>query len=124
ALLLSSYTADSVGAIGRVRSGVKAATLPIGGRTVDEARSTLTNRARLLMSTGASLYAEGKRESVTPAAIGFTPRIEPTLAEAMAIGRSGNLVVRIWHRLRSLFVSTDVGWHSSVDAAAARRLVA
>jgi len=123
ALLLSSYTADSVAAIGRVRSGVKVGTLPLGGRTVDQARSMLINRARLLTSTGATLYADGKRVSVTPAAVGFTPDIESTLAHAMEVGRSGNVVVRIWHRVRSLFASTDVGWRGSVDSSAARRLV-
>jgi vancomycin resistance protein YoaR len=41
----------------------------------------------------------------------------------MAVGRSGNIVLRIWHRFRSLFASTDVGWRSSLDAAAAKRIV-
>ena len=51
ALLLSSYTADSVAAIGRVRSGVKAGTLELGGRNREEAGKLLDERAQLLSPT-------------------------------------------------------------------------
>jgi vancomycin resistance protein YoaR len=123
ALLLSSYTADSVAAIGRVRSGVEAGSLQLGGRTVEAARSLLVERARLLTGRGALLYADSRRESVSPAEVQFTPEVEPTLAAAMAVGRQGNVFVRLWQRLRSLFAKTDVGWRSSLDRAAADRLV-
>ena len=123
ALLASSYTADSVAAIGRVRSGVRAGSLRLGGRSVEDARGLLIARARVLSDHPAALYAETRRETVSPAAVGFSPEVEPTLAGAVAVGRSGNVFVKIWHRVRSLFSSTDVGWRSSIDRAAAMRLV-
>lgn len=123
ALLASSYMADSVASIGRVRAGVTAGSLKLGGRTVDEARGLLASRARVLAGNRAHLFAESRRESVSPAAVGFTPRVEATLADAMAVGRHGNVLVRFWHRLRGLFASTDVGWQSSLDRKAAERLV-
>jgi vancomycin resistance protein YoaR len=123
ALLVSSYTADSVAAIGRVRSGVQVGSLHLGGRTIDQARAALIVRATELADHPAYVYAQDRRETVSPSAVGFTPEVEPTLADAMAVGRRGNVLVRAWQRLRLLFASTDVGWRSDIDPAAAKRLV-
>ena len=123
ALVLSSYTADSVAAIGRVRSGVKAGTLELGGRNREEASKLLTERAQLLLSDPVDLFADKHRFSVAPSEISFSPDVKATLEDAMGVGRRGNFFVRTWHRLRALFASTDVGWVSKVDNDAAQILV-
>lgn len=123
ALLLSSYTADSVAAIGRIRSGVKAGTLELGGRSREEASALLSERAQLLLSDPVELFADEHRFSVTPSEVSFAPDPEATFEEAMGVGRRGNFLVRTWHRLRALFASTDVGWVSKLDADAAALLV-
>ncbi len=123
ALILSSYTADSVAAIGRVRSGVKAGSLELGGRNREEARAALAEQAQLLLSDPVDLYADRHRFSVAPSEISFAPNVDTTFADAMGVGRQGNFFVRTWHRLRALFASTDVGWASKIDRDAAQLLV-
>lgn len=123
ALLLSSYMADSVAAIGRVRSGVRAGSLELGGRNASEASALLTERANLLTSQPVEAFGETRRMSVSPSEIDFTPDVEATFEAAMDVGRRGNVFVRLWHRVRALFASTDVGWHSGFDRDATKLLV-
>lgn len=123
ALLLSSYTADSVAAIGRIRSGVKAGSLELGGQNRDEAGKLLSARGQSLASDPVELIAGRHQFTVSPSEISFTPDINATLDDAMNVGREGNFFVRTWHRLRALFASTDVGWQSKIDGDAARALV-
>ena len=123
ALLLASYTADAVVTIGRVRSGVQAGSLKLGGKTSDEAKDLLDERAELLISQPVELYADNHRITVAPSEIGFRPDVDSTLDAATEVGRKGNLLVRLWHRIRSLFASTDVGWESTYDEHAAKLLV-
>lgn len=123
ALLLSSYAADSVAAIGRIRSGVKAGSLELGGKNTDEATKLLTNRSQQLRSDPVELVAGRHRFSVAPSEISFSPDVRSTLDAAMGVGRLGNFFVRTWHRMRALFASTDVGWVSKYDKGAADILV-
>jgi vancomycin resistance protein YoaR len=123
ALLLSSYTADAAASIGRVRSGVGAGSLQLGGKTKDEALRALSERAQLLVSQPVELIADPHRLTVTPGEVGFRPRPQATLDDALGVGRRGNFVVRLWHRIRALFASTDVGWESTYDSNAAKLVV-
>jgi vancomycin resistance protein YoaR len=123
ALLLASYTADAVVTIGRVRSGVQAGSLELGGKTRDEAEALLDARAQQLTSRPVELFADNHRITVSPSEIGFRPDVEATLDDAAEVGRHGNFLVRLWHRVRSLFASTDVGWQSAYDDKAAKLLV-
>jgi vancomycin resistance protein YoaR len=123
ALLLASYTADAVVTIGRVRSGVQAGSLELGGKTRDEAEEALDERAQLLTSRPVELFADNHRITVAPSEIGFLPDVAGTLDDAANVGRRGNFLVRLWHRVRSLFASTDVGWKSTWDDKAAKLLV-
>lgn len=123
ALLLSSYTADSVAAIGRIRSGVKAGSLELGGHNRDEASKLLSARGQSLASDPVELVAERHEFTVSPSEVSFTPDVKATLEDAMDVGREGNFFVRTWHRLRALFASTDVGWESRMDKEAAVALV-
>jgi vancomycin resistance protein YoaR len=123
ALLLASYTADAVASIGRVRSGVTAGSLKLGGKTRDEAKGLLNERAQLLISQPVELFADNHRITVSPSEIGFRPEVSKTLDEAAGVGRRGNLIVRVWHRFRALFATTDVGWTSTHDVQAAKLLV-
>jgi vancomycin resistance protein YoaR len=123
ALLASSYSADAVASVGRVRSGVEAGTLKLGGMSHDEARKALEERAQDLVSQPVELFADTHRITVAPNEVGFRPDAEATLADAEGVGRRGNMIVRMWHRVRALFASTDVGWASTHDAKAAKLLV-
>lgn len=123
ALILSSYTADSVAAIGRVRSGVKAGALELGGHNREEAGKALAEHAQLLLSDPVELIADQHRFTVAPSEISFAPSVGATLSDAMGVGRKGNFFVRTWHRLRALFASTDVGWASRIDRDATQLLV-
>lgn len=123
ALLLSMYTANAVASIGRVRSGVTAGSLKLGGKTEDEARKLLNERAQLLISEPVELFADNHRITVSPTEIGFRPDVEATLEEASGVGRRGNIFVRLWQRLRALFATTDVGWVSTYDAKEAKLLI-
>ncbi len=123
ALVVSSYTADSVAAIGRIRSGVKAGSLELGGQNRDEAGRLLSARSQSLASDPVELFAEQRQFTVSPSEISFTPNVKATLEDAMDVGREGNFFVRTWHRLRALFASTDVGWESKIDNEAAVALV-
>ncbi|MGH7859160.1 MAG: peptidoglycan binding domain-containing protein, partial [Candidatus Binatia bacterium] len=115
ALVASSYMADSVASVGRIRSGVKAGSLELGGRTDVQARQQLSERAELLLSQPVEAFADTRRVSTAPSEIDFHPDVDATLAAAMDVGRRGNLLVRVWHRVRALFASTDVGWQSDFD---------
>ena len=123
ALLASSYTADAVASVGRVRSGVQAGSLELGGMTHDEALEALTERAQQLISQPVELFADTHRITVAPSEVGFQPDAEGTLDDAEGVGRRGNLVVRMWHRVRALFASTDVGWASTYDTKATKLLI-
>lgn len=122
-LVLSSYTADSVAAIGRVRSGVKAGNLELGGKNGGEARAILSERAQSLASDPVELFADRHKFTVSPSEVSFTPNVDTTLDDAIGVGRIGNFFVRTWHRIRALFASTDVGWESKLDTIAAKALV-
>ena len=123
ALILSSYTADSVAAIGRVRSGVKAGALELGGLNREEAGRGLAEHSELLLSDPVELFADRHRFTVAPSEISFAPNADTTFENAMGVGRRGNFFVRTWHRLRALFAATDVGWASKIDSDAAQLLV-
>lgn len=123
ALLLSSYSADMVASVGRVRSGVRAGSLDLGGMTHEEALKALTARGQDLVAQPVELFADTNRISVAPSEIGFKPDVDKTLSAAEGVGRRGNLLVRMWHRVRALFSRTDVGWVSTHDPKAAKLLV-
>lgn len=123
ALVLSSYMADSVASVGRIRSGVKAGSLELGGHADEEARTLLTERAELLLSQPVEAFADTRRVSAAPSEIDFEPNVEATLRTAMDVGRRGNVIVRVWHRVRALFASTDVGWQSDFDGDTLERIV-
>ncbi len=120
ALALSSYTADAVASIDHVRAGVKADSLSLGGMTREEARAKLTDRAQLLLSRSVDFFDGTHRFTVSPQQIGFRPDVEATLDDAMAVGRQGSLLVRLWHRVRALFASTNVGWDANYDKTRAK----
>jgi vancomycin resistance protein YoaR len=122
-LLLASYTADAVASIGHVRSGVQAGSLKLGGKTRDEAKKLLNERAQLLISQPVELFADNHKITVAPSEIGFRPDVGATLDEAASIGRRGNFFVRVWHRVRALFATTDVGWTSTHDEHEAKLLI-
>jgi len=122
ALALSSYTADAVASIDRVRAGVEAGSLSLGGMTRNEADAKLTARAQLLVSRPVDLFDGTRRVTVTPQRIHFHPDVGHTLDDALGVGRRGNIFVRIWHRIRALFASTNVGWASTYDHAKANAL--
>src|SRR5438067_9864587 len=123
ALALSSYTADAVASIDRVRAGVQTGSLVLGGLTRESADQRLRERANLLTSHPIDLFSQTRRMTVAPQQIGFKPDTVATLDDAMGVGRRGNFFVRVWHRIRSLFASTDVGWRSSYDRTTARAFV-
>ena len=123
ALLISSYTADAAAAVGRVRSGVTAGSLQLGGKTRDQALDALEARGHLLLSNPVELFADSQRITVQPSQISFQPDIEDTLDDALGVGRRGNIFVRMWQRVRALFASTDVGWESDYASKEADRLV-
>jgi vancomycin resistance protein YoaR len=123
ALLASSYTADAVASVGRVRAGVTAGSLQLGGKTKDQARIDLERRAELLVSEPIELFADDHKMTIQPTEIGFDPDVAGTLDDAVGVGRRGNFLVRSWHRLRALFASTNVGWESTHDAKTAKLLV-
>lgn len=123
ALLGSSYSADAVASVGRVRAGVRAGTLELGGKTHDEALKALTDRAELLVSKPVEIFADKHTRPVAPSEIGFQPDIARTLDAAEGVGRRGNLLVRFWHRMRALFATTNVGWESAYDAKGAKLVV-
>jgi vancomycin resistance protein YoaR len=122
ALALSSYTADAVASIDRVRAGVKAGELSLGGMTRDEAGTKLSERSQQLLSRPVELFDGTHRFTIAPSRIGFRPNVTRTLDDAMGVGRRGNLFVRLWHRVRALFATTDVGWESDYDHAKAAAL--
>jgi vancomycin resistance protein YoaR len=123
ALALSSYTADAVASIDRVRAGVEAGSLPLGGLTREEARTKLIERASELVSRPVELFDGTHRFTVAPRRIGFRPDVEATLENAMSVGRRGNLFVRIWQRVRALFATTNIGWSADYDHAEAKSFV-
>ncbi len=121
--LVSSFAADAVASIGSVRPGVEVAGLDLGGQSREEAERLLTRRAERLATDPVELFTEGHRVAVEPDDVGFFPDVDATLERAMAVGRHGNLFIRSWHRLRSYFASTQLGWVSSIDRESADALI-
>ncbi len=123
ALLLASYAADAAASIGSVRSGVSAGSLDLGGKNRDEASKLLNERGQLLISEPVDLFADTHKITVAPSEVGFRPDADETLNDAYGVGRRGNFLVRTWHRIRSLFGRTNVGWASTLDDKAAKLLL-
>jgi vancomycin resistance protein YoaR len=123
AVLLSSTAADAVASAGRIRSGVRVGGLELGGRTFEQAERALTSRAKLLAARDALFTATGSTVSLAPETVQYFPDVDATLASARRVGRGGNIVVRIWQRLRTYFTSSDIGWRSDLDRKAARKSV-
>jgi vancomycin resistance protein YoaR len=122
-LLGVSYAADAVASVGSVRAGVRAGSLELGGLSTDQARDALSEHAELLVSAPVELFAGDLRLTVSPGEISYEPDVEGTLTAAMDVGRSGNVFTRAWHRIRTFFASTNVGWVSNFDRDAADELV-
>ena len=124
AVLVSSFAADAVASIGRIRGGVRVGELELGGLTSEEAETRLTERSREIAGGPATFIGPDDVEvDVKPEDVGFFPDVEATLDEAERIGRSGNILVRVWQRLRTYVFDTDIGWTTELDDDAATEVI-
>lgn len=122
--LLSSLAADAVASAGKIRAGVRVGTLELGGRSIERAERMLTERSRQLASNLALFRVGPQTLTLPPESVAFFPDVDRTLDRASRVGRDGNILVRVWQRVRSYFASSDIGWVSEIDDRAAKRVIA
>jgi vancomycin resistance protein YoaR len=94
----------------RIAPGVHAAGIDIGGIPAELACERLLAQAPLLLPAVVTVVGPGGEWQVTNSALGLTLDVDQALAEAWAVGRSGD----VWIRMRSIattaFRGLDIGW--------------
>lgn len=110
--------------VGEIHRGVEAGSVPLGGKSPEEARAVLEER-----SPGAleEIRLEGPREtSMLIGGIGAGLDPASTVEKAYAVGREGNVFERLRARLQATFgtviVEPEVGYDSGLVQAEVERL--
>lgn len=96
--------------------GVRAAGVDIGGRSAASARERLLAQAAALEAAVVTVADEGSEWRSTNGALGVSLDVDRAIAEAMAVGRSGDPLARA-RAIASVAISgLDLGWpRRSVD---------
>lgn len=90
----SSVTAKAKTDDGRIADGVYIGNVCVGGMTADEAAQAIDAYAKSVDEAVLTLTANGKSVEVTASELGITFENGDAVSEALAVGRSGNLIKR------------------------------
>jgi hypothetical protein len=95
---------------------VKVQGIDLGGLTLPEAQTVLTNRGRELRQAPIVFTTEGFDCSFVPGQVGWRPRPSETAQQALEIGRRGGLWASVRERLRSWTGGVTLDWSHAPDA--------
>ena len=99
-----------------IAPGVRAAGLDLGGRSAASAREGLLARSAVLEAAAVTVTGDGIEWGSTNGALGVRLDVDRALAEAMAVGRSGDVLARVRSIVSIATGGLDVGWpRRSVD---------
>ena len=108
---------------GRVLPGVRVGGIDLSGLAPDQARSTLTEQFASFADGEAILVGGGHEMAIPYDKIGRRPDVDAMVAEAMAVGRSGNAVERAILDARTAIRGVDLVPRVLLDEAKLARYV-
>jgi lipoprotein-anchoring transpeptidase ErfK/SrfK len=106
-----------------IAKGISVNGVPVGGMSVDAARSKL--RAALLdpLNRPVEVRHKGERFVLTPGEAQVGLDVDGSVDRALAASRQGGILARVWRKLRGAPVHQDVSAEVAYSRAAVRRLV-
>ena len=113
--VVAFWGVDNLVHTGKVLPGVRVGTTAVGGLGTQDATAALASAAKELDETPQPYTVGGTAATVVPADIGYAADTDAALADALAVGRTGNPFGRFfdWARLR--LGGVTVGWPSQVS---------
>ena len=115
AMLLGLYGLTRFMSRGEVMGRVEVAGTPLGGMDTDQALTALVAVEDVYLSRPAIFNLEGEVVSVLPPEAGLEIDEETIVADAMAVGRTGNQFSQFFWWLGHIFSTVDVPVSGSVD---------
>lgn len=107
---------------GQVIGNVKVAEAEVGGRTEDEAANIIDALEIGRLARTASFLIDGNEVELQPGYTGLDIDSEKALAEAMAVGRTGNFANQFLHWLTHIFETTEIELEGELDETATAEL--
>jgi vancomycin resistance protein YoaR len=117
-VLLGAYGITRWLSAGEVMGRVHIAELAVGGKTEAEVATALNTLEIGRLTRKATFVVEGNSVVVEAGRAGLAIDDENLLAEAMAVGREGNVAAQFLFWLRHIFSTTQIDLEGSVDDAA------
>lgn len=99
----------------RIYRGVSALGVDLSGMSTDEARAALDARARTITARPVLVKAIDNQWQTDWGTLGFRMPTEPALAEAVAVGREGDPLVRVRDQIDALRFGTAVAAEEGFD---------
>ena len=117
-LLFAAYGITRWASAGEVMGRVYIAEADVGGRSEEEALNIADSLEIGRLARQATFEVDDNAVSLQPWETGLTVRKEQAVADAMAVGRTGNFVNQFLFWLGNMFTTTRIGLTGSLDAEA------
>jgi vancomycin resistance protein YoaR len=118
AVLFAIYGINRWMSSGEVMGNVQIAEADVGGKTEDEALNTAEALEIGRLTRLATFVVDGETVQLEPGHTGLDIVEDQAVAEAMAVGRTGNFATQFLHWLTHIFATTRIELEGSVDETA------
>jgi vancomycin resistance protein YoaR len=115
AVLFSVYGVNRWVSSGEVIGNVQIAEADVGGRTEDQALNTAEALEIGRLTRMATFVVDGETVQLEPGYTGLEVDTDQAVAEAMAVGRTGNFATQFLHWLTHIFSTTRIELDGSVN---------
>lgn len=115
AVLFAIYGINRWVSSGEVIGNVQVAEADVGGKTEDEALNTVSSLEIGRLTRLATFVVDGETVTLEPGYTGLDIDEEGAVAEAMAVGRTGNFANQFLHWLTNIFSTTQIELEGSLS---------
>lgn len=121
-VLVAAFGLTRWASAGEVMGRVKVAELDLGGKTADQAHNAVSSLAIGRIARVATFEVEGTTVQLEPGYTGLTFDEDAIVAEAMAVGREGNLANQFLFWLTNIFSTAEIDLIGTVNDVAMEEL--
>lgn len=122
AALFTLYGLNRWASSGEVIGRVEMAEVPVGGKTEDEAYNTISALEIGRLARQAHFVVDGNTVDLQPGHTGLDVDVDAGVAEAMAVGRTGNAANQFLHWLGHIFSTVQLDLQGDLDPVAVDEL--
>lgn len=122
AVLFAIYGINRWVSSGQVIGNVQVAEADVGGKTEDQALNTVSSLEIGRLTRLATFVVDGETVTLEPGYTGLDIDEEQAVAEAMAVGRTGNFANQFLHWLTNIFSTTHIDLEGSLSDIAMEEL--